>query len=79
MTGWVKREMLEPSVSRLWANIWDGDGWQVNESTDGGFLLIDAVMPMIPASPVCGRYNTFDEAANEAVKRGKPDWSEEAE
>lgn len=76
MSNWVKRK--EPP-SRFFSDIWDGDGWQINLDMCGKYVLIDADMPLIPASPVYGSFDTFEEAASAADRLGKPDWSEWAD
>lgn len=77
--NWVKREAVESPAKRFYSDIWDGDGWQINKSAEPGdkpYLLIDAVMPHIPASAVMGSFATLEQAQQEAERRGRPDWSD---
>ena len=80
MTAWTKRETVGHAAGALFSDIWDSDdGWQVNKSVrdgDDAYVLIDALMPMIPASSVMGHFATLGEAQSEAERLGPPDWSE---
>lgn len=71
---WTEREVPAPAQQH-YSKIWDGDGWQINRALDGSFILIDGVMPLMPASPVMGSFATLDDAQAEAERRGRPDWS----
>lgn len=76
---WVKRAEV-PSAADVYSDIWDGDGWQINqqkEEADKPFLLLDAMMPhWVPASSVIGTFATLEEAMSHAASLGKPDWSD---
>jgi hypothetical protein len=76
MAEWVKREIVE---TQHYSDIWDTEGWQINKAinveNDKPFVLIDANMPMMPCSPVCGLYATLEEAQAEAERRGIQDYS----
>ena len=75
---WKQRIEIAPAA-RTFSEIWDGNGWQINktaEDREKPYLLIDAVMPMMPCSPIVGSFSTLVEAQAEAESRGRPDWSD---